>query len=124
MKPDGTGGSIHSLLVSRIASILFPTSSIDQDGRYTPSVSAISARATRPAMQISISPLIEQDSSASQPTIGATSSGPMGGYWEIPKPSAIRVTAPGAMMLLLTPCAAPSSAATLLSPIMPAFDTP
>ena len=38
-------------------------------------------------------------------------------------PSAIRVTAAGTMTLLFTPCAAPSIAATLDSPITPALAT-
>ena len=38
-------------------------------------------------------------------------------------PSAILVTAAGTMTLLLTPCAAPSIAATLDSPITPALAT-
>ena len=56
-----------------------PTSAIDHDGRYTPGVSATTALATRPASAMSISPVTEQDSCASQPTTGATSSGPIGG---------------------------------------------
>ena len=38
-------------------------------------------------------------------------------------PSAILVTAAGTMTLLLTPCSAPSIAATLDSPITPALAT-
>ena len=65
--------------MSRIAAMCSPTSSIVHDGRYTPGVSATTALATRPASATSISPVTEQDSCASQPTTGATSSGPIGG---------------------------------------------
>ena len=44
-----------------------------------PGLSAMTARATRPASAMNISPLTEQDSCASQPTTGATRSGPIGG---------------------------------------------
>ena len=43
--------------------------------------------------------MTEQDSCASHPTTGATRSGPIGGYCEMSIPSAMRVTAPGRMML-------------------------
>ena len=64
-------------------------------GGTRPAVSATSALATRPASAISISPVIEHDSWASQATTGATSSGPIGGYADVSIPSAILVTAAG-----------------------------
>src|SRR6201999_945779 len=105
----------------RIASRCTPTSSTVHDPRYTPGLSAITARATRPARAMNISPLTEQDSWASQPTTGATSSGPIGGYADVSMPSAILVTAAGTITLHVTPSAAPSSAATLASPMTPAL---
>src|SRR5215831_6589604 len=113
---DGTTGSTNASSVLRIAPISEATSSMDHVRRYTPGVSAITARATRPAIEISISPVTEQDSCASQPTTGATISGDIGGYAEVSIPSAIRVTAPGTMTLHFTPSAAPSSATTLHRP--------
>src|SRR5690348_16264929 len=104
-----------------MVAICSQTCSIVQDGWYTAGVSATKALATRPAMVTSSSPLIEHDSCASQPTAGAVSSGPIGGYAEVSIHSAIRVSAPGAMTLLFTPCAAPSSATTWDSPITPAL---
>src|SRR4051812_19702223 len=95
-----------------------------QAGWYTPSVSVTKARAMRPATETNISPLMEQDSWGSQPATGATISGPMGGYWVMSSPSAIRVTAPGRMMLDFTFFGAPSMAMMLFNPIVPAFDTP
>src|SRR3546814_8449575 len=82
----------------------------------------MNARATRPAIDTYISPLTEHDSCASHPTTGATRSEPIGGYCETSRPSAMRVTAPGRMMLLLMFLPAPSSATTLLRPMMPDFD--
>src|SRR5690606_3009892 len=91
--------------------------------RYTPGLSTTAARAIRPAIPISISPVTEQLSWASQPTSGATSSGPIGGYAEVSMPSAIRVSAAGTTTLDFTPNSAPSSAATLDSPITPDLAT-
>ena len=51
----------------------------------------------------------------------ATISGDIGGKADVSNPSAIRVTAPGRMTLLFTPCSAPSSAATLDKPMRPAL---
>src|SRR5579875_880471 len=104
-----------------MASSCSATCSIDHDGRYTPGVSATTAPATRPATEISISPVIGQDSCASRPTTGATSSGPIAGYAETSRPSAILVTADGTTTLHFTLAAAPSSAATLDSPMTPAL---
>ena len=55
------------------------TSSIVHDDRHTPGLSAMTARATRPASAMNSSPVTEHDSCASQPTTGATSSEPIGG---------------------------------------------
>src|SRR3989337_3062935 len=60
--PEGTIGKIQGESMLRMASICSPTCSIDHEGRYTPGDSAIAAFATRPAMAISISPVIEHDS--------------------------------------------------------------
>src|SRR3546814_15479563 len=83
----------------------------------------MNARATRPAIDTYISPLTEHDSCASHPTTGATRSEPIGGYCETSRPSALRVTAPGRMRLLLMFFPAPSGATTVWSPVMPDFDT-
>src|SRR3546814_4815177 len=83
----------------------------------------MNTRATRPAIDTYISPLTEHDSCASHPTTGATRSEPIGGYCETSSPSAMRVTAPGRVMLLLMFLPAPSSATTLLRPMMPDFAT-
>jgi hypothetical protein len=77
--PEGTTGRIQGSAGSRIASMCSPTCSIVHAGWYTPRVSATKARATRPAIDTSISPLTEQDSWASQAAAGAASSGPIGG---------------------------------------------
>src|ERR1700736_4742993 len=122
--PEGTTAAMKGAAVFRIASICSATCSIDHAPRYTPGDSAIKALATRPAIEISISPEIEQDSCASQPTTGATSSGDIGGYALVSNPSAILVTAPGTMRLHFTPSAAPSSATTLDKPIRPALAPP
>jgi hypothetical protein len=45
-----------------MAAIRSLTCSIDHEGKYTPGVSAMKALATRPAMETSISPVIEHDS--------------------------------------------------------------
>ena len=86
-------------------------------------LSATTAFATRPAIATSISPVIEQDSCTSQPTTGATNSGPIGGYAEMSRPSAILVMAEGTMTLHSTPSEAPSSATTLARPTAPALAT-
>src|SRR5262245_57096119 len=121
--PSGTTGNTTGSDASRIAAMWSPTSSIDHDGRYTPRDSVTTALATRPASAMSISPVIEQDSCDSQPTTGATSSGPIGGYADVSIPAAILVTAAGTITLLFTPCSAPSIAATLDSPMTPALAT-
>jgi len=48
--------------VLRMTAICSPTSSIVHLRRYTPGVSAMNIFAMRPAMEIRISPVIEQDS--------------------------------------------------------------
>src|SRR3546814_12302199 len=83
----------------------------------------MNARVTRPAIDTYISPLTEHDSCASHPTTGATRSEPIGGYCETSRPSALRVTAPGRLMLPLMFLPSPSSATPLLRPMLPAFDT-
>ena len=77
--PSGTTGNISGASTFRIASSCSPTSSTVHDGRHTPGLSAMTARATRPASAMNTSPVTEHDSCASQPTTGATSSGPIGG---------------------------------------------
>src|SRR6201997_4115960 len=119
--PSGTMGKTTGPDVSRIASICSPTSSIDHDDRYTPGASVTTALATRPANAISTSPVTEQDSCASQPTAGATNSGPIGGEADVSMLFALLVTAAGTITVLFTPSAAPSSAATLDNPITPAL---
>src|ERR1700755_1259218 len=84
--PSGRTGKIKGASRFRIASRWVPTSSTVQDGRYTPGLSAMTARATRPASAMNTSPLTEQDSCASQPTTGATRSGPIGGAGAPPGP--------------------------------------
>ncbi len=75
--PSGTTGKTSGCgVVADRARCGRPTSSIDHDGRYTPGVSATTAVATRPASAMSISPVIEQDSCASQPTRARPVRGP------------------------------------------------
>ena len=87
-------------------------------------IPAMKQRATRPPIAAIISPVTLQASCASQATVGATSSGSIGGYCEMSSPSAMRVTALGTMTLDFTLQSSPSSAAMLLSPIMPDFEMP
>src|SRR6185503_2828706 len=101
--PSGTTGKMTGSDASRIAAMWSPTSAVDHVGRYTPGVSQTTALATRPASATSISPVTEQDSCASQPTTGATSSGPIGGEGEVSMAAANLVTAAGTTTLLLSP---------------------
>src|SRR4029079_19838090 len=100
--PSGTTGKMTGSDASRIAAMWSPTSAVDHVGRYTPGVSETTALATRPASATSISPVTEQDSCASQPTTGATNSGPIGGEGEGSMRSAIFLTPARAMYVLLT----------------------
>ena len=62
-----------------LSAALRAANQIRERARVSAEALAQEARAARPAIEINISPVIVQDSCASQPTTGATSSGSMGG---------------------------------------------
>src|SRR5258705_12766727 len=119
--PSGTTGKTTGSDASRIAAMWSPTSAIDHDGRYTPGVSETTALATRPASATSISPVTEQDSCASQPTTGATNSGPIGGEGGGAVPPAPLLPPAGPRTVLFSPRRAPSVPGARGRPTPPAL---